>query len=173
MTALQHSCVCTSFSMRISKLPHPLNITTVPTTRGETLPFSGPDFWETTSMSFLESARPPKLLRMPQQMLLLLLCRTYSKKSVHRPAEGPRRSPFPAAESLVAPARPFPTKDAFSIDGSIRNTIGAFFVASFHGTRSHDRGTPPSGSARPAGGEVGLNLADAQASSGGQGQAPS
>jgi len=48
--------------------------------------------------------------------------------AAHRPAEGPRRSPFPAAESLAAPARPFPTKDAFSIGGNTRSTTGAFFV---------------------------------------------
>ena len=65
-----------------------------------------------------------------------------SGDAAHRPAERPRRSPFPAAESLVAPARPFPTKDAFAIGGNTRSTIGAFFVASFRGTRSHDRGTP-------------------------------
>src|SRR5215469_6738064 len=65
-----------------------------------------------------------------------------SGDAAHRPAEWPRRPPVPAAESLVARARPFPTKDAFSIDGNTRSTIGAFFVASLRGTRSHDRGTP-------------------------------
>ena len=40
----------------------------------------------------------------------------------HRPAERPRRTPFPAAESLVARASPSPMKDVFSIDDSNRNT---------------------------------------------------
>src|SRR5207237_8370808 len=44
-----------------------------------------------------------------------------------------RRIPFRAGELLVAPARPFPTKDAFSIGGNTRSTIAAFFVASFRG----------------------------------------
>lgn len=42
--------------------------------------------------------------------------------AAHQPAVAPRRTPFPAAESLVAPASLSPTKDVFSIDGSNRNT---------------------------------------------------
>src|SRR5215469_8155520 len=59
----------------------------------------------------------------------------------HRPAAPPRRAPFPAVESLVAPVRPSLTKDGFSTDDSTRNTIRASFGASFPGTRSCDRGT--------------------------------
>jgi hypothetical protein len=42
--------------------------------------------------------------------------------AVHRLAAPPRRTLFPAAESLVAPASPSPTKDVFSIGDSNRNT---------------------------------------------------
>ena len=42
--------------------------------------------------------------------------------AAHPPAVAPRRTPFPVAESLVAPVSPSPTKDVFSIDGSNRNT---------------------------------------------------
>jgi hypothetical protein len=61
--------------------------------------------------------------------------------AVHRPAVAPRPIPFTDAESLVAPASPSPTKDVFSIGDNNRNTNGGFVVTSFHGTRSHDRGT--------------------------------
>jgi len=43
--------------------------------------------------------------------------------AAHRPVAPPPRIPFPAAESLVAPVRPSPKKDGFSIDGNNRNTI--------------------------------------------------
>src|SRR5215471_19783193 len=59
----------------------------------------------------------------------------------HRPAAPPQPAPFVAAQSLAAPVRPSPMKDAFSIDDSTRNTISVFFLVSFHATRSHDRGT--------------------------------
>jgi len=49
--------------------------------------------------------------------------------------------PFPEVESLVALVSPSPTKDASSIGDSNRNTTSGFVVTSFHGTRSHDRGT--------------------------------
>jgi hypothetical protein len=42
--------------------------------------------------------------------------------AVPRPAVAPRPIPFPAAESLVAPASPCPTKDVFSIGDNNRNT---------------------------------------------------
>jgi hypothetical protein len=42
--------------------------------------------------------------------------------AVHRPAALPRRTPFAAAESLVAPVSPSLTKDAFAIGDSNRNT---------------------------------------------------
>ncbi|SRR6266436_1616 len=42
--------------------------------------------------------------------------------AVHRPAAPPRRTPLPAVESLVAAVNPSPTKGAFSIGGSNRNT---------------------------------------------------
>ena len=42
--------------------------------------------------------------------------------AVHQPAAPTRRTPFPAAESHVAPASPSPTKDVFSIGDSNRNT---------------------------------------------------
>ena len=45
-----------------------------------------------------------------------------SGDAAHRPAARPRRTPFPAAESLVARASPSPMKDVFSIDDSNRNT---------------------------------------------------
>ena len=60
---------------------------------------------------------------------------------VRRPAAPPRRTPFPEVESLVALVSPSPTKDASSIGDSNRNTTSGFVVTSFHGTRSHDRGT--------------------------------
>src|SRR6516225_2069985 len=62
-----------------------------------------------------------------------------SGDAVHRLAAMPRRIPFPAAESLLAPVSPSPTKDGFAIGDSNRNTNGAFVVTSFHGTRLHDR----------------------------------
>jgi len=61
--------------------------------------------------------------------------------AVRRPAAPPRRTPFPEVESLVALVSPCPTKDAFSIGDSNRNTTSGFVVTSFQGTRSHDRGT--------------------------------
>src|SRR6266853_463603 len=61
--------------------------------------------------------------------------------AVHRPAAPPRRTPLPAVESLVAAVNPSPTKGAFSIGGSNRNTNSGFVVTSFHGRRSHNRGT--------------------------------
>jgi hypothetical protein len=60
---------------------------------------------------------------------------------VHQPAVSPRRIPFPAAESLLAPVSPSPSRDVFSTDDSTRNTNDGFAVMSFPGTRSHDRGT--------------------------------
>src|SRR5271166_1290158 len=63
-----------------------------------------------------------------------------SGDAVHRPATLPRRTPFPAAESLVARVSPSPMKDVFSIGDSNRNTNGGFVVTRFHGTRSHDGG---------------------------------
>jgi hypothetical protein len=42
--------------------------------------------------------------------------------AVRRPAVPPRRTPFLAAESLVAPVSPSPTKDGFAIGDSNRNT---------------------------------------------------
>jgi hypothetical protein len=57
----------------------------------------------------------------------------------HRPAAPSRRIPLPAAESLVAQVSPSLTKDVFSTGDSNRNTNEGFAVASFHGTRSHDR----------------------------------
>ncbi len=45
-----------------------------------------------------------------------------SDGAVHQPAVAPRRPPFPAAESLVAPVSPSPTRDVFSIGDSNRNT---------------------------------------------------
>src|SRR5208283_1626766 len=61
--------------------------------------------------------------------------------AVRRPAAPPRRTPFPEVESLVALVSPSPRKDASSIGDSNRNTTSGFVVTSFHGTRSHDRGT--------------------------------
>jgi len=45
-----------------------------------------------------------------------------SGDATHRPAVTPRRTPFPAAESLVAPASPSPAIDVFSIGDNNRNT---------------------------------------------------
>ena len=45
-----------------------------------------------------------------------------SGDAVHRLAALPRRIPFPAVESLVAPVSPSPTKDGFAIGDSNRNT---------------------------------------------------
>jgi len=61
--------------------------------------------------------------------------------AVRRPAAPPRQTPFREVESLVARASPSATKDASSIGDSNRNTKPGFVVTSFHGTRSHDRGT--------------------------------
>jgi hypothetical protein len=66
----------------------------------------------------------------------------HSGGAVHRPGTRPRLTPFPEAEWIVAGASPFPTRDAFLIGGSSRNTNRGFDAAKFHGTRSHDRGTP-------------------------------
>src|SRR5258708_18614683 len=60
---------------------------------------------------------------------------------VQRSAALPRLTPLSAAEWVVARASPSPTRDAFSIGDSNRNTNRGFDVTSFHGTRSHDRGT--------------------------------
>src|ERR1019366_6968432 len=70
--------------------------------------------------------------------------------AVHRPAALPRLAPFRAAEWVVAQVSPFPTRDAFSIDDSSRNTSRGFDVASSHGTRSHDRGTRAEWNQSPA-----------------------
>jgi len=64
-----------------------------------------------------------------------------SGDEVQQPAVSPRWIPFPAAESVLAPASPSPRRDVFSTDDSIRNTNEGFAVMSFHGTRLHDRGT--------------------------------
>src|SRR5258708_25038607 len=64
-----------------------------------------------------------------------------SGDAIHRPAALPRLTPLSAAEWVVARASPSPTRDAFSIGDSNRNTNRGFDVTSFHGTRSHDRGT--------------------------------
>jgi hypothetical protein len=52
---------------------------------------------------------------------------------VHQPAVSPRRIPFPAAESLLAPGSPSPRRDVFSTDDSTRNTNEGFAVMSFPG----------------------------------------
>ena len=45
-----------------------------------------------------------------------------SGDATHRPAVPPRRTPFPAAESLVAPVSPSLTIDVFAIGDNDRNT---------------------------------------------------
>ena len=45
-----------------------------------------------------------------------------SGDAVHRPEAQPRRTPFPAAESLVAPVSLSPMRDVFSIGDNNRNT---------------------------------------------------
>ena len=51
---------------------------------------------------------------------------------VTRPlAELPRLAPSPLAESIVAPASPSPTKDAFSIGDSARDKRPGFDAASY------------------------------------------
>ena len=45
-----------------------------------------------------------------------------SGDATHRPAVTPRRTPVPAAESLVAPVSPSPAIDVFSIGDNNRNT---------------------------------------------------
>jgi hypothetical protein len=64
-----------------------------------------------------------------------------SGDAVRRPAAQPLRTPFPVAESLLAPVSPSLRKDAFLIGDSNRNANSGFVVTSFHGTRSHDRDT--------------------------------
>jgi hypothetical protein len=61
--------------------------------------------------------------------------------AVLRPGTPPRLTRFPAAEWVVVRASPCPRRDAFWIGDSSRNTKRGFDVASFHATRSHDRGT--------------------------------
>jgi hypothetical protein len=56
--------------------------------------------------------------------------------ATRRVAAAPRLAPFPLVESVVAPASPFPTKDAFSIGDSTGNKRPGFDVASFRGTQS-------------------------------------
>jgi hypothetical protein len=58
--------------------------------------------------------------------------------AAHRPAERTRRTPSPAAESLVAPARPFPTKDAFSIGGNTRSTHWSVLCSELSWNMEHD-----------------------------------
>ena len=59
-----------------------------------------------------------------------------SDGAIRRVGAAPRLAPFPLLESIVAPASPFPTKDAFSIGDSTGNKRPGFDVASFRGTRS-------------------------------------
>jgi hypothetical protein len=73
-----------------------------------------------------------------------------SDGAVHRPGTPPRLIPFPVAESLVVRASPSPTRDAFSIGDSSRNTKRGFDVVRFHGTRSHDRDTRTESNQSPA-----------------------
>jgi hypothetical protein len=61
--------------------------------------------------------------------------------AVRRLAVLPRRTPFPAAESLVAPVSPSPTKDAFLIGDSNRNTNEGYDGGTFRGTRARGPGT--------------------------------
>ncbi len=61
--------------------------------------------------------------------------------AVRRPGTAPPLPPLPSAEWIVAPASLSPTRDAFSIGDSSRNTKPGFDVTSFHGTQLHDRGT--------------------------------
>src|SRR5437660_2991452 len=71
--------------------------------------------------------------------------------AVRRRGVALRRIPFRAGESLVAPVRPSPTKDAFSIGGdSNRNRKGEVVVERFHGARSYDRGIRDERSQSPA-----------------------
>src|ERR1035441_9866483 len=70
--------------------------------------------------------------------------------AVHRPEALPRLAPFLAAEWVAARASLSPTRDAFSIGDSSRNMSRGFDVASFHGTRSHDRGTRAEWNQSPA-----------------------
>ncbi len=70
--------------------------------------------------------------------------------AIHRPGAPPRRTRFPAVEWVVARACPSPRRDAFWIGDSSRNTERGFGVASFHGTRSHDRGTRAEWNLSPA-----------------------
>src|SRR4030081_1840123 len=62
----------------------------------------------------------------------------------------PRLIPFLAAEWIVARVSPSPTRDACSIGDSNPNTNRGFDEDSFHGTRSHDRGTRAEWNQSPA-----------------------
>src|SRR5215469_398320 len=84
------------------------------------------------------SSRPKKIQRAARVFRQPVV---RSGGAAHRLAAPTQPTPFLAAESLVAPASPSPTKDAFWSDDNTRNTNGGFFVASSHGTRSRDRGT--------------------------------
>src|ERR1017187_3250790 len=91
--------------------------------------------------------------------------------AVHRPEALPRLAPFLAAEWVAARASLSPTRDAFSIGDSSRNMSRGFDVASFHGTRSHDRGTRAEWNQSPAprrlsawGSRRGQHLVDAHVS---------
>jgi|SRR6516225_1929544 hypothetical protein len=70
--------------------------------------------------------------------------------AVRRPGKPPRLVPLPAAESVVAPVSPFPTRDAFSIGDSKRNTKQEYGVVTLRQTRSHDRGTHAEWNQSPA-----------------------
>ena len=70
--------------------------------------------------------------------------------AVHRLGAPPRLTRFPAAEWGAARVSPFPRRDAFWIGDSSRNRKRGFGVASFHGTRSHDRGTRAEWNQSPA-----------------------
>ena len=82
-----------------------------------------------------ESARLNQLAA--RESLANEICRcTRERETVRAQAQRPKKmqraarwalglqaARLPAAESLVAPASPFPAKDAFSSDGNNRNTI--------------------------------------------------
>src|SRR6516162_6568084 len=70
--------------------------------------------------------------------------------AVRRPGKPPRLVPLPAAESVVAQVSPSPTRDAFSIGDSKRNTKQEYGVVTLRRTRSQDRGTHAEWNQSPA-----------------------
>ncbi len=63
-----------------------------------------------------------------------------SSDAVHPPAAPPPPTPFPAAESLVAPGSPFPAKDGFSVGDSTQCDLIRQFRDTARDTKNNSAG---------------------------------